>query len=97
MNFWLHHTTHCTENIVSVCLRMDPASAEEVGSLAGCCAHCSCYRLGCERVMVGTCTRLTNSQCGYINGLRKHYSHLVGGSFLAGKAVLLAKNADYTH
>ena len=31
MYFWLHHTAHCTEKIVSVRLRAGSASAERVG------------------------------------------------------------------
>ena len=31
VHFWLHHTAHCTEKIVSVCWRAGSASAERVG------------------------------------------------------------------
>ena len=41
-------------------------------------------KLGCERAMVST--RLANSHPGCTNRLRKHYSHLVGGWFLARNA-----------
>ena len=53
---------------------------------------------GCRNVLVGT--GLSNSCLGYTNGLRKRYSHFVGSSFLAVKAILamneclLAENAD---
>ena len=46
--------------------------------------HMAAARLGCKRAMVGT--RWANSHPGCMNRLRKHYSHLVGGLFLAGKA-----------
>ena len=42
---------------------------------------------GCRNVLVGT--GLSNSCLGYTNGLRKRYSHLVGSSFLAVKAIWL--------
>ena len=41
-------------------------------------------RLGCQSTMVGT--GRANSCPGCMDRLRKCYSHLVGGSFLAGKA-----------
>ena len=56
-------------------------------------------RLGCQSAMVGT--RWANPCPGCMGRLRKHYSHFVGGSFLAGKAVwamsgcLTTKSADY--
>ena len=56
-------------------------------------------RLGCQSATVGT--GLANSCPGCMDKLRKHYSHLVGGSFLAGKAVralsgcLTMESADY--
>lgn len=46
-------------------------------------------------------TGWANSYPGCMNGVRKHYLHHVGGSFLAGKVVwvlylcFLARNADY--
>ena len=46
--------------------------------------HMTAARLGCKRSMVGT--GWPNSRPGYMNRLRKRYSHLLGGSFLAGKA-----------
>ena len=54
-------------------------------------------RLGCQSTMVGT--RRVNSS-PWLH-LRKHYSHLVGCSFLAGKAAwaqsgcLTTESADY--
>ena len=56
-------------------------------------------RLGCERAMVGTgwATSCPDS----MNRLRKHYSHLVGGWFLARKAAwalsgcMTTDSADY--
>ena len=41
-------------------------------------------RLGCKRTIVET--GRANSCPGYVSRLRKRYSHLSGGSFLAGKA-----------
>ena len=35
VHFWLHHTEHCAEKIVSVCLRAVSASAERVGGVTG--------------------------------------------------------------
>ena len=46
--------------------------------------HMAAVRLDCKSSMVGT--RLANSHPGCMNRLRKCYSHLLGGSFLAGKA-----------
>ena len=46
--------------------------------------HMVAARLGCQSTMVGT--GWANSHPGCMDRLRKHYSHLVGGSFLAGKA-----------
>ena len=52
--------------------------------------------LGCKGVVVDT-----GSHAGSMNGLRKRYSHFVGGLFLAGKAdcvmkeCLPAENTDY--
>ena len=56
-------------------------------------------RLGCKSNMVGT--GLANSRPGFVSRLRKCYSHLLGGSFLAGKAsrapsgCLPTESADY--
>ena len=61
--------------------------------------HMAAARAGCKRAMVGS--RWANSHPGCMNGHRKGYSHLLGGLFLAGKAVwvlnrgLQAENADY--
>ena len=45
--------------------------------------HMVAARLGCQSAMVGT--RWANSCPGCMDRLRKRYSRLVGGSFLAGK------------
>ena len=45
--------------------------------------HMVAARLGCQSAMVGTWW--ANSCPGCMDRLRKCYSHLVGGSFLAGK------------
>ena len=56
-------------------------------------------RLGCKRVMVGTRWATPHPDC--MDRLRKHYSHLVGGWFLARKAVwslgrcMTTDSADY--
>ena len=56
-------------------------------------------RLGSQSAMVGT--RWANSCPGCMDRLRKRHSHLVGGSFLAGKVAwalsgcLTIKSADY--
>ena len=46
--------------------------------------HVVAARLGCKGVVVDT--GRANSYPGSMNGFRKHYSHFVGGLFLAGKA-----------
>ena len=57
-------------------------------------------RLGCKRTMVGT-GWANNSRPGCMSTLRKCYSHLSGGSFLAEKAswalgeCLPTESADY--
>ena len=35
VHFWLHHTAHCAEKIVSARLRAGSASAERVGGVTG--------------------------------------------------------------
>ena len=61
--------------------------------------HMVAARLGCKSTMVGT--GWANSCTGRMDRLRKHYSHLVGGSFLAEKAAwalsgcLTSESADY--
>ena len=61
--------------------------------------HMAVARLDCKRTMVGT--GWANSRPGYMSRLRKRYSHLSGGSFLAGKAswalsgCLPIESADY--
>ena len=46
--------------------------------------HMAAARLGCKKTVVST--RYANSCPGCMSRLRKRYSHLLGGSFLAGKA-----------
>ena len=48
------------------------------------CLHVVAARFGCEKVMVGTGLATPHSDCK--DRLRKHYSHLAGGWFLARKA-----------
>ena len=56
-------------------------------------------RLGCQSAMVGT--GWANSCPGCMDRLRKRYSHLVEGSFLAGKVAwtlsrcMTTESADY--
>ena len=90
MHFWLHHTVHCAEKIVSVRLPPGSASAERVGQGEVGLGHpqddmhMEAARLGCKNTMVGT--GWANSCPGCMGRLRKRCSPLVGGSFLAGKA-----------
>ena len=46
--------------------------------------HMVAARLGCQNAMVGT--GWVNSRPGCMERPRKRYSHLAGGSFLAGMA-----------
>ena len=61
--------------------------------------HMLVARLGCKSAIVGT--GWAKSCPGCMDWLRKHYSQLIGGSFLAGKAAwalsgcLTTENADY--
>ena len=61
--------------------------------------HMVAARLGCQSAMVRTWW--ANSCPGCMDRLRKRYSHLVGGSFLAGKVAwtlsgcMTTKSADY--
>ena len=48
--------------------------------------HMVAGRLSCQSAMVGT--GWANSCPACMDRLRKHYSHLVGGSFLAEKALI---------
>ena len=84
VHFGLHHTADCAEKKVS-------ASAErvrqgQVGGVTQGDMHMVAARLGCQSAMAGT--GCANSCPGCMDRLRKCFSHLVGGSFLAGKAVL---------
>ena len=60
MHFWLHHTAHCAEKIVSACYACGSASAERVGQgeVGGGHPQGDMYmvaaRLGCQNAMVGT-------------------------------------------
>ena len=96
MHFWLHHTAHCAEKIVSARLRAGSASAERVGQggVGGTggggwghrwvAVHMVAARLGFEKTMVGTRWATPRPDC--MDRLRKHYSHLAEGWFLARKA-----------
>ena len=104
MHFWLHHTAHCTEKIVSARLRAGSASAEAVGRGGGWghpqgAVHMVAARLGFEKAMVGTPRATPRPDC--MDRLRKHYSHLAEGWFLARKAAwalsrcMATNSADY--
>ena len=62
--------------------------------------HTAAARLGCKRTVVGTGWANSRPGC-MMSRLRKCYSHLLGGSFLAGKAswapsrCLPTESADY--
>ena len=61
--------------------------------------HMVAARRGCERAIVGT--RWATSYPDCMDRLRKHYSHFVGGCFLARKAAwalsrcMTTESADY--
>ena len=85
VHFWLHvhHAAHCAENIVSAWVLCQQNGCKGGGGsdhLQG-AVHMVAVRLGCERAMVGTGWATSCPDC--MDRLRKHYSHLVGGSFLA--------------
>ena len=69
VHFWLHHTVHCVEKIVSACLRADSVSAGMVGQgeVGGVTRkgdlHMVDARLGCERVMAGTRWPTSRPEC----------------------------------
>ena len=112
VHFWLHHTAHCAEKIVSARLRAGSASAErvgqgevgqgEVGGVNG-RVVCTLWLLGLalkfEKAMVGTRRATPRPDC--MDKLRKHYSHLAEGWFLARKAAwslsgcMATDSADY--
>ena len=105
MHFWLYHTAHCAEKIVYVhyarrfCVsRKGGTGGGGWGHLQG-DLHIVAARLGCQTAMVGI--RWANSRPGCMDRLRKRYSHLVGVSFLAGKAAwalsgcMTTESADY--
>jgi len=80
VHFWLHHAAHCTALVHKFCVSRKGWTG---GSRWGCCAHGSCQD-GPWRDMVST--GWTSSYPDCIDRLRKHYSDLAGGWFLAGKA-----------
>ena len=89
IHFWLHHTVHCAEKIVSVGLYAGPTSADMMGQRGGGWGHPQsdmhvvAARLGCKRGMAGT--GWTTSGPGSMDRLRKHYFHIVGDHFWQGK------------
>ena len=111
MHFWLHHTAHCTEKIVSARYTRRFCVSRKGGTGGGGTGgggtggggwghmHMVAARLGCQSAMVGT--GWANSCPGCMDRLRKRYSHLVGGSFLAGKVAwnlsrcMTTESADY--
>ena len=105
VHFWLHHTAHCEEKIVSAryagwfCVnRKGGTGGGGWGHPQG-DMHMVAARLGCQSAMVGT--GWANCCPGCMDRLRKHYSHLVRGSFLAGKVAwtlsgcMTTESADY--
>ena len=75
---------HCAEKIVSACLcisRKSETGGGGWGHPQG-AVHMAAARLGCNKAMVDA--GWANSHPGCLNGLRKRYSHLTGGSFLEG-------------
>ena len=77
---------HCAEKIVSVRWCTGSASGTGGGGWGhpqG-AVHIAAARLGCKKAMVGT--GWANSRPGCMSRLRKRYSHLSGGSFLARRA-----------
>ena len=105
VHFWLHHTAHCSEKILSArythwfCVsRKGGTGGGGWGHLQG-DMHMVAARLGCQSAMVGT--GWANSCPSCMDRLRKCYSHLVGGSLLAGKVAwtlsgcMTAESADY--
>ena len=154
VHFWLHHTAHCAEKIVSARLRAGSASAErvgqgEVGGVTGrvlCkwwllglalkrpwlalggpphaltawtglentiltsqragilqerqgAVHMVAARLGFEKAIISTRWATPRPDC--MDRLRKHYSHLAEGWYLARKAAwslsgcMATNSADY--
>ena len=102
MHFWLHHTAHCAEKIVSARLRAGSASAERVGQgevgqgeVGGVTGRVLCTWW----LLVGTRWATPRPDC--MDRLRKHYSHLAEGWFLARKAAwslsgcMATNSADY--
>ena len=96
---------HCTENLVSVRWCAGSASAERVGQGE---VGRVIYRVLCTRQLLGLAVKgpwLAPGgpilAPGCMNRLRKRYSHLLGGSFLARKAswapswCLPTESADY--
>ena len=87
---------NCTEKVLRQ--QKDRTGERGWGHQQG-AVHMADVRLGCKSNMVGT--RLANSCPGCMSRLRKYYSHLLGGSFLTGKAswapsgCLPTESADY--
>ena len=106
MHFWLHHTAHCAEKVVSARYARRFCVSRKGGTGGGGTGgggwgdmHMVAARLGCQSAMVGT--GWANSCPGCMDRLRKCYSHLVGGSFLARKVAwtlsrcMTTESADY--
>ena len=94
MHFWLHHTAHCIS-------RKGGTGGAGGGGWGHpqSAMHMVAARLGFEKAMVGTKGAIPCPDCK--DRLRKHYSHLAEGWFLARKAAwalsgCMANNiADY--
>ena len=81
MDFQLHYTVHCAENIVFARLHTGSVSAERVGQgevgrgdINHHDMHMVAARLGCERVTVGT--EWATSHPDSMDRLTKHYYEL---------------------
>ena len=102
MHFWLHHTVHCAEKVVSAywfCVSRKSGTGGGGWGHLQCAVHMVAARLGFEKAMVGTGRATPRPDC--MDRLRKHYSHLAEGWLLARKAAwvlsgcMATDSADY--
>ena len=105
VHFWLHHTAHCAEKIVSARLRTGSALAErvgqgEVGGVTG-RVLCTWWLLGLALKRPWLVPGGPPHALTAMDRLRKHYSHPAEGWFLARKAAwslsgcMATDSADY--
>ena len=99
VHFWLYHSAHCAEKIVSAlahwfCISRKGGWGHPQGAV-----HMVAARLGFEKAMVGTGLATLPPDC--MDRLRKHYSHCAEGWSLARKAAwslsgcMATDSADY--